>query len=868
MTSSGGQQITCSQCGREFPAAVWRAHAHSPDRARCVEPGCGQLAVGFAIRGMSPLCGMHLVERRSRGLEVRFVDGGICTVCLGHGQVASEHDPGGDWERCPLCRGSGYLDEEKLNEERGRAEEEQFVEYRRRSELRREIEEGAVRRRTDEQRLNEQRRAEIERATEYARRLAGMYPPSTAPSDGGGDDGSGGVEAAYDPGEGRPKRGRCRTILRCLVILTLVAGAATGGAAALFYFGFGGELPGATPTPTQPAPTEAPTPVPTATPTPTATAAPTPTATATATATPTPTPSPTPTPTAAPTPPPTAGPTPEQTATPTPEPVDVEALAALVGPSVVAVNTSGSSGSGVIVEVDDTGKALVVTNYQVIEDDFNIIQVVAEDGSLYDASLLGSDGTRDLAVLSVCCSDSFQAAELSGTRPAQGDDVFTLGYPLESGSAEITQVTVSDVSFQPSSNRWEIRTDALLDVGNSGGALFTTGGEVVGITTVVIRGSDVGTTTEGVGLAVASETVLSVLPTLKTGARVDDSEGMRDTVTDRPGSFGPVEGYLTHDDDEFIEEFGAGVSRGDFVASAEFHNPYPLVVGGWDYGFLFRDEGQHDFHAVVIENRDKQWFHYVRDGADERRLVGSGEASGLWPGSDGVNDVRLVVLGAQGWLFLNGGLIGELDLSAGPSEGNVSVITGYRDDNEIPGRQTRYREFTVHEPQQLGNRTGTLDHTEDGFIERSIVGGDPRDFVVTATFTNPNAASAGWWDYGFTFRGAGPDAYHGVYIDRDREWHHFLQTAGNRRQVSRTGRALNLNTRDGGQNTLMLVAVGQTGLFYVNGELVRDDLDLREGAPSGIVGIGSGFHEGGRLLGQQTHYQDFRVWSLDRPPDE
>ena len=74
---------------------------------------------------------------------------------------------------------------------------------------------------------------------------------------------------------------------------------------------------------------------------------------------------------------------------------------------------------------------------------------------------------------------------------------------------------------------------------------------------------------------------------------------------------------------------------------------------------------------------------------------------------------------------------------------------------------------------------------------------------------------------------------------------------------------LNLNTREDAQNTLMLVVVGEAGLLYVNGEQVSA-LDLRDGAAHGSVGIGSGFFEGGRLPGQQTHYNDFRVWSLDR----
>ena len=512
MTSSAGHIITCSRCDREIPLAFWRAHVHSADRARCVESGCDRMAAGYAIRGMAPLCGIHLVQRHRRGHEIRFVDGGICNACGGYGQlVPSEVDAaesrGERWERCSLCRGSGYLDEDILEFERRRVEDEQLAEYRRRSELRREIEEGVVRRRAEEEELNERRRSEIERARRYEenrlRSLTGRpsleseEEEAGAGEDDGGADGDDGDSGDGEPGDERGhSRGRCRTIALLLLIVGLVLAAAVGGAAGLFFLGFGGELPEATPTPAPATSTPTPTPTPTATPTPVP-----PTPTPTATPTPPPTPTPTPRPTATPTPVPTVEPAPEATATPTPEPVDLVALTALVRPSVVKVSTDTAVGSGVIVEVDEAGKALVVTNYHVIEDDPGNIQVLADDGSSYEATALGSDGSIDLAALSVCCSESFQAAELSEVRPAQGADVFALGYPLDSDSPVLTGGIVSGVSYDTELDRWEVQTDASLNPGNSGGALFTADGTIVGITTFVIRESGGGVTVEGFGFA-------------------------------------------------------------------------------------------------------------------------------------------------------------------------------------------------------------------------------------------------------------------------------------------------------------------------------------------------------------------------------
>ena len=856
MTSSGMPTITCSRCGREFPPPLWAAHAHSDERARCVEPECEEFAAGYAIRGMNPLCGRHLVERRRRDHEVRFVDGGVCSVCLGNGQVSSER-AGGGMERCSLCEGSGYLGEGTLADERQRMEEEQIAEFRRRSEMRREIERVA-RQQPEVEALNRRRREEIERARAFEEaRLQALAGRRGSGAGGGGagrrDDGGLGVD-----GRGGFFRRKCR-IIAVLLIVGALAAAIAG--AAVVLLGVGDETPLPTPTPeATPTPTLTPTPTPTVTPTPVR-----PTATPIVIPTPTPTAMPTapPRPTATPVAPQTATPIPEDTPAPTAEPVDLVALAALVRPSVVKVSTSSAIGSGVIVEVDALGKAVVITNDHVLGDDPGDIQVLTDSGRSYGATVLGSDGAKDLAALSVCCSESFRAAVLSETRPAQGAAAFALGYPLDSDSAVLTSGIVSNVSYSTALERWEIQTDAPLNVGNSGGALFTADGKVVGITAFVVRESGTGVTVEGFGFAVASDTVLSVLPALKAGARVDDPDEPGEPETGSSGPFGPVSGNLEHESDEFIVEFGAGVSVSDFVATATFSNPYPAVLGGWDYGFLFRDAGQFNYHAVVVENRNDgapMWFHYLRDGAGEGLLLASGRASGLWPDSGGANPMRLVAIGSQGWLFVNDDVVGTLDLSAGPAEGDVAVVTGYHNENKVPGQSTRFLGFAVSEPEPLGTDSGVLEHGEDGAVKLSRIGSEAGDFMAVATFTNPDA-DAGPWDYGFIFRESGQNVLSAVYAGSDRKWNHLLRTGGRHPAFTRSG-DLQLNTGPGERNTLVLLVIGETGLFYVNGVL-EQELDLQEGEARGAVAVAAGFFEGARMPGQTIRYQNFAVWSLD-----
>ena len=166
-------------------------------------------------------------------------------------------------------------------------------------------------------------------------------------------------------------------------------------------------VPTDTPTPTPvPTDTPTPTPVPTATPTPTPVPTDTPTPTSVPTATPTPTPVPTDTPTPTPVPTDTPTPTPQPTPTPVPTPTKdpASSLSAMVKQArsaVVRIQTSSGSGSGVIFETQgQTG--YVITNHHVVEGEVRV-SVIVNDSTTYRGSVLGTDSTRDLAVVSICC---------------------------------------------------------------------------------------------------------------------------------------------------------------------------------------------------------------------------------------------------------------------------------------------------------------------------------------------------------------------------------------------------------------------------------------------------------------------------------
>ena len=670
---------------------------------------------------------------------------------------------------------------------------------------------------------------------------------------------------------GRHSRRRCWIAALLLLAAALLVMAALAGAAGGYFFSLIGDPAEPTPTPTstpvpEPTPTPTPSPVPTATPTATATFTPTPTPTAT----PTPSPTATPAPTATATPTPTVTPTPSPTATPTPSPLDLAFLADRVRPSVVKVSTGGSTGSGVIVEVDPSGRAVVVTNRHVIEDGPGDVRIRVSDGTTYDATLLGSDSTQDLAVLTICCSSSFQAVELAGQRARQGADVFVMGYPLDSSTTQITRGIVSSVSRYSQWNAWVVQTDAPVNPGNSGGPLFTMDGKVTGIVTSKVEQTEDGRPVEGTGFAVASETVRAALPVLKAGNTTFAPSPTATPVPQAtPGSswgssrsFGPADGSMRHEDDGYIEEYSAGVYLEEFSAQATFENPYARSVGEWDYGFLFRWSGEEMFHAVVVAS-DGWWNHYLRAGSGDRNAdpIAQGRVSGLRTSAGDLNEMRIVAAGGRGWFFLNDRLVADLDLSGGAAELDVAVITGYHQGNEIEGHSTRFTGFAVSEPRFIAERSGEMEHEDDGLIEWEELRTNTQDFIAYAKFTNPYSANAGDWDYGFGFRRAGSNRFHAALVHSSGSWEHFLREGSRESTHERSGWAA-LDTGAGGQNVLWLLAVGGVGVFYVNGVQVAE-LDLSGNMASGGVAVGTGFYEGNVMPGYGTVYDEFQVWSLD-----
>ena len=149
--------------------------------------------------------------------------------------------------------------------------------------------------------------------------------------------------------------------------------------------------------------------------------------------------------------------------------------------------TPYASGSGIIISSD----GYIITNAHLTDDmDAFTITVTTTDPETntgatkeYDAELVGSDTDTDLAVLKIEAEDLPAAVLGDSDKMSLGDDVVVIGNPLGL-NCSVTKGVVSGLNRQVSSNERSlssIQTDAAINSGNSGGAMFNMYGEVIGI---------------------------------------------------------------------------------------------------------------------------------------------------------------------------------------------------------------------------------------------------------------------------------------------------------------------------------------------------------------------------------------------------
>ncbi|MDR0899742.1 MAG: trypsin-like peptidase domain-containing protein [Lactobacillaceae bacterium] len=174
-----------------------------------------------------------------------------------------------------------------------------------------------------------------------------------------------------------------------------------------------------------------------------------------------------------------------------------------------------SEGSGVVFK-KDSQYAYIVTNNHVV-DGASKLTILTSNGKTATAKLMGTDKTKDLAVIRVKKDVvSTVASFADSSKVSVGQPVLALGSPLGSAyastltagiiSATNREVSEGDISLKA------LQTDAAINPGNSGGALINYDGQVVGINSMKVSTSTDGTSSvEGMGFAIPSDTVQKVI---------------------------------------------------------------------------------------------------------------------------------------------------------------------------------------------------------------------------------------------------------------------------------------------------------------------------------------------------------------------
>ncbi len=222
----------------------------------------------------------------------------------------------------------------------------------------------------------------------------------------------------------------------------------------------------------------------------------------------------------------------------------------------------------------------MVTNNHVIEGAEEISVTIGDSDETYEAEVVGTDPSTDLALIKVDAPDSamkpLQLADSEGVKV--GDPVVAIGNPfgldrtVTTGIVSALQREISSLNEYAISN--VIQTDAAINPGNSGGPLINSDGEVIGVNSQIATGGSGGGNV-GIGFAVPSNTVRDVVDQLIDTGTVEHAYlGISGaTISDQLSealNLGTDQGVIVQEVPEDGPAAAAGIKAGDT----------PVTVGG------------------------------------------------------------------------------------------------------------------------------------------------------------------------------------------------------------------------------------------------------------------------------------------------
>ena len=217
--------------------------------------------------------------------------------------------------------------------------------------------------------------------------------------------------------------------------------------------------------------------------------------------------------------------------------MSLQQISSVVSPSVVAITTeqmSGSqtwfggyyvqsgAGSGVIISQD----GYILTCAHVV-DGATSVKVQLQNGETYDATIVGSDSTSDIAVLKIEAAGLTPAVIGDSSALAVGETVVAVGNPLGTLSNTVTDGIISALNREVTvedNDMTLLQTNASISPGNSGGGLFNANGELIGIVNAKSSYSEA----EGIGFAIPIDSAMEIAQQLiENGAVIRPALGVK-----------------------------------------------------------------------------------------------------------------------------------------------------------------------------------------------------------------------------------------------------------------------------------------------------------------------------------------------------
>ncbi len=278
-------------------------------------------------------------------------------------------------------------------------------------------------------------------------------------------------------------------------------------------------------------------------------------------------------------------------------------------------NTFVAFGSGVVISSD----GYIVTNNHVVEN-ADKISVTFNNREELTARIIGLDPSTDLALIKVDANDLHYLSFGDSDALKVGEWVLAVGNPFNLTStvtAGIVSAKARNINILGSSSSIEsfIQTDAVVNRGNSGGALVNTSGELIGINAAIASHTGV---YEGYSFAIPANLVKKVVDDLKNYGEIQRAYlgvQLRDIDAGFADELGlsHVEGVYVS---EVIDNSGAmeaGIKDGDIIVSVNgtITNTFSELVGtigqyrpGDKVLVSVNREGEYYDYNVTLRNQD------------------------------------------------------------------------------------------------------------------------------------------------------------------------------------------------------------------------------------------------------------------------